>query len=160
MPPARHQLSGAPADRLDKILTVIGDDGRAVLADVLESLYPELGRDAALTAFRQFRREVSLAAKEAGVRLAIETDGQTRRGPGDRAVWFEGEDRVLEEVKRLVGAEVAGVERSPQDVLEDRPIRFFVSYAHADAGLKRTAVGEVADLSAHASDGSIRTMDG
>jgi len=47
---------------LDKILTVIGDDGRAVLADVLESLYPELGRDAALTAFRQFRREVSLAA--------------------------------------------------------------------------------------------------
>ena len=69
---------------MDKILTVIGDDGRAVLADVLESLYPELGRDAALTAFRQFRREVSLAAKEAGVRLAIETDGQTRRAPGGR----------------------------------------------------------------------------
>ena len=77
------------------------------------------------------------------MRLAIETDGQTRRGPGDRAVWFEGEDRVLEEVKRLVGAEVAGVERSPQDVLEDRPIRFFVSYAHADAGLKERLLGKL-----------------
>jgi len=62
VPLVRGKLSGAPADRLEKTLSVIGDDGRAVLAEVLDALYPELGRDAALTAFRQFRREVSLAA--------------------------------------------------------------------------------------------------
>ena len=59
--------------------------GRAVLADVLAALYPGQGRDAALTSFRQFRREVSLAAEKAGVRMSIETDGQTRRAPGERA---------------------------------------------------------------------------
>src|SRR5439155_25883192 len=85
---------------------------------------------------RQFRREVSLAAEAAGVRLSIETDGQTRSAPSDRVVWFEGEDRVTEEVTRLVEAEVEGVERSPQDVIEDRPLRFFVSYAHEDQKLK------------------------
>src|SRR5947208_2333994 len=93
-PLIRDKLSRANALRLDQTLAVIHDDGKAVLADVLKALYPRQNRDAALTLFRQFRREVALAAKGAGIRLSLETDGQTRSAPADRVVWFDAEDRV------------------------------------------------------------------
>src|SRR5882724_2925809 len=143
VPLLRPKLSNANALRLDETLRLIKEDGKAVLADVLKALYPRQDRNAALTSFRQFRREVALAAKEAGVRLSLETDGQTRSTPADRVVWFEAEDRVVEEVKRLVEAEIGDVERFPQDVKEDRPLRFFVSYAHDDADLKTTLLAQL-----------------
>src|SRR5437867_10542279 len=92
MPHLRPKLSRANALRLDLTLKVIGDDGQAVLSSILDALYPRQKRDAALTAFRQFRRELAIAAEEAGVRLSLETDGQTRSAPADRVVWFEAED--------------------------------------------------------------------
>lgn len=150
LPLLLSKLSRANALRLDQVLAVINPDGRAVLADVLTALYPRQGRQAALTSFRQFRQAVTLAANEAGVKLSLETDGQTRSAPADRVAWFEAEDRVTEEVKRLVEAEVAGVERQPQDVKEDRPLRFFVSYAHDDETLKDNLLGRLqAYLRAH-----------
>ncbi|HYL74198.1 MAG TPA: TIR domain-containing protein [Bryobacteraceae bacterium] len=42
---------------------------------------------------------------------------------------------MTEEVTRMVDAEVGDVQRSPQYATEDRPTRFFVSYAHADEPL-------------------------
>jgi WD40 repeat protein/DNA polymerase III delta prime subunit len=103
---------------------------------VLQALYPGHKRGPALTAFRQFRREIGLAAKEARLRLSLETDGQTQSAPADRVVWFEAEDRVAEEVKRMVDAEVRGVEPINRDLLVEPPLRFFVSYAHDDRGVK------------------------
>src|SRR5579863_9732388 len=130
------ELSRANALRLDQTLNIINDKGEAVLAQVLQALYPGQKRDKALTLFRQFRKELSAAAQEAGVKLSLETDGQTRAAPADRVAWFEAEDRIEEAAKRMTEAEVAGVQRSPQYAKEDRPIRFFVSYAHEDAKLK------------------------
>jgi len=143
LPSLRPNLSRTNLVRLDQTLEVVNADGQAVLADVLNALYPRQSRDAALASFRQFRQAVALAAKEAGVKLSIETDGQTRSAPADRVVRFEAEDRVTEEVRRLVEAEVAGVERQPQDVKEDRPLRFFVSYARDDAALKASLLGKL-----------------
>jgi WD40 repeat protein len=140
VPVVRDKLSRANVVRLEQVLKIVDEDGRAVLADVIGALYPRQNRDNALTLFRQFRREVASAAEAAGVRLSLETDGQTRTAPADRVVWFEGEDRVTEEVKRLVEAEVAGVDRFPQYVKEDRPLRFFVSYAHDDGKLKAALI--------------------
>jgi hypothetical protein len=118
----RPLLSGAHASRLDQMLELVGNDGKAVLSEVLDSLYPKQDRDAALTGFRQFGRAVALAAEEAGVHFLIETDGQTRSAPADRVVAFKAEDRVIEEVKRLVESEIGDVERVPQDVKEERPL--------------------------------------
>jgi WD40 repeat protein len=42
----------------------------------------------------------------------------------------------VDALTRLTEAEVAGVEWSPQELQEDRPLRFFVSYAHTDQKLK------------------------
>jgi WD40 repeat protein len=150
IPLVRSKLSAAHAVRLDKAVGVISEDGKAVLADVLRALYPRQDREAALTSLRQFRRAVELAAEEAGVQLSIETDGQTRSAPVDRVVWFEAEDRVAEEVARMVDAEVGDVQRSPQYAKEDRPIRFFVSYAHDDAGLRVSLIEKLEEfLGAH-----------
>src|SRR6267142_3561299 len=135
-PAVREKLSRANALYFDRTLDVIGQDGQAVLAGVLKALYPHQNRDSALTSFRQFRAKLALAAKEAGVRLSPETDGQTRSKPEDRVVWFEAEDRITEEVKRMVDSEIGDVERTPQDVEVAPPVRFFVSYAHKDSGLK------------------------
>jgi WD40 repeat protein/DNA polymerase III delta prime subunit len=120
-PIVRSKLSNAHAVRLDQTVKLIDEHGRAVLADVLSELYPRLGRDDALTGLRQFRRAVALAAEEAGVEFSLETDGQTRSAPGDRVVWFEAEDRVTEEVLRMVDAEVGDVKlkRVPQDAQEE-----------------------------------------
>src|ERR1035438_1009286 len=124
----RAELSRANALRWDQTIQLIDDGGRASLASVLQALYPGQKRGQALTAFRQFRREIGMAAKEAGVRLSLETDGQTQSAPEDRVIWFEAEDRVAEEVKQMVGDEVRGVERIKQDLLVEPPLRFFISY--------------------------------
>src|SRR5262245_36589174 len=96
----RVELSRAHAVRLDKCLAVTAEVGKAVLGDVLREVYPWMGREEALTGFRQFRAAVKEASGEAGVRLSIETDGQTRSAPKDLVVWFEAEDRVTTEVAR------------------------------------------------------------
>src|SRR5258708_3535371 len=134
VPFIKDRLSAANSLRLNQIVELIGDEGQAILADVLHRLYPSLRQDAALTAFRQFRAEIKRAASEAGVQLSIETDGQTRTPPSNRTGPVESENRVVEEVKRIVGAEVGYVQRSPQYAREDRPTRFFVSYARDDDG--------------------------
>jgi WD40 repeat protein/uncharacterized protein YjbI with pentapeptide repeats len=145
-PLVRAKLSRANAVRLDQALNAFNEDGTAVLANVLSALYPQQSRNAALTSFRQFRAEVALAATDAGVRLSLKTDGQTRTAPEDRVAWFEAEDRVTEEVTRMVAAEVAGVERSPQYAKEERPIRFFVSFSHEDETLKASLLKRLLTL--------------
>jgi WD40 repeat protein/DNA polymerase III delta prime subunit len=137
VPLLRPKLSQANALRLDETVKLINDEGKAVLASVLNALYPRQPRDRALTSFRQFRQEVARAATAAGVQLSLETDGQTRSHPQDRVVWFEAEDRITEEVKRMVQSEVADVERSPQDIQVLPLARFFVSYAREDADLQK-----------------------
>lgn len=78
VPVVRLELSRANALRLDQTLNLIDDAGAAVLADVLRTLYAGQKQDTALTMFRQFRRELKSAAEQGGVKLLLETDGQTR----------------------------------------------------------------------------------
>src|SRR5205807_5379348 len=114
VPIVRPRLSAANALRLDQVLELISTDGKAVLADLLNTLYPRQNRHRALTSFRQFRREIVLATEKADVQFSLETDGQTRSSPNDRVVWFDVEDRIKQEVKRMVESEIGDVERTPQ----------------------------------------------
>ena len=143
VPVLREKLSQTNIRRLDQTLKLANEDGKAVLADALSELYPGQARERALTSFRQFRQEIDKAAEAAGVRVSLETDGQTRTDPKERVVWFEAEDRITEEVKRMVESEVADVERSPQDVQVLPTVRFFVSYAHEDSDLMKKLLGKL-----------------
>ncbi len=130
-------LGRADRVRLASIVDLIGADGRIRLADVLHTLYPGQERGAALTALRQFRSRLSEAAKETRIVLTLETDHQTRADPENRWCWFTGEDRAVEAAAQLTKTETAGAApRARQDALGKRLVRYFVSYAHADAKLK------------------------
>lgn len=111
----RNELGQAQIARLDAIANLLAEDGRASLAAVLEDLYPGLPRETALSNFRQFRLILNTAAKQANVRLALETDGQNKRSaPESRAVWFTGDDEITEGLNQIIEAEEYGLQRTSQ----------------------------------------------
>ena len=135
----RDDLGRADRVRLDSIFELIAEDGRIRLGDALRTLYPDQEREAALTAFRQFRARLGSAAGEAGIAFALETDGQTRAPPEERWCWFTGQDDAAAAAAKLTEAETAGVERSAQNAVEiggKQLVRYFVCYAHGDRALK------------------------
>ncbi|MBL8233127.1 MAG: TIR domain-containing protein, partial [Bryobacterales bacterium] len=133
-PRVTAELGRVNVQRFDAVTKLIQESGAIVLADVLERLYPEQAREAALTNFRQFRETLAGAAREAGVALTLETDRKTRDEPADRIAWFEGEDEAVVEVERMTAAETRGPDRTPQEAVDisRRRARYFVSYAQAD----------------------------
>jgi len=84
--------------QVDKLLDIVDESARAVLDPVLKDLFPLQKRATALSLLRQFRQAIDEAAKEAGVRFSLETDGQTRAEPEHRIIWFECEDQVAQTV--------------------------------------------------------------
>jgi WD40 repeat protein len=135
----RDDLGRADRSRLDAIVALIEEDGRIRLDEALRMLYPGQQREAALTAFRQFRGRLSAAAAEARLAFALETDRQTRASPEERSCWFSGQDDAAAAAVRLTEAETADVERSAQNAVEigaKRAVRYFVCYAHGDRTLK------------------------
>jgi hypothetical protein len=159
----RGRLGNADGVRLDAILPLLAQDGRIRLSDALARLFPTASRKDALTAFRQFRERLRAAC---GTALILEGDTATRADPGERWCWFAGEDaaanitaqvesekartwetaeaaRISDATVPHVDAETRSVMRKPQDAIAvsvesvtKRPVRIFVSYAHADARLK------------------------
>jgi WD40 repeat protein/uncharacterized protein YjbI with pentapeptide repeats len=135
----REELGRADHPRLDQVLSLLREDGRARLADVLAALYPDKPRTDALTAFRQFRERISAAADAATRRLALCVDTQTRADPGQRWCWFEGDDPAAGFATQLTRDETQGVARTHQNAFEPeapQTVRYFVCYAHDDAPLK------------------------
>ena len=141
----RPELELADQDRLDKLLQLVGADSRLSLSAVLDALYPDQTRDAALTALQQFRSRIAQAASDSGLNFALEIDGETRTLPEHRWCWFAAEDNAAkdnttEDLEKMMAVEsTAGRERVAQSVaiIPDQRgnksvIRYFVSYAHHD----------------------------
>jgi hypothetical protein len=129
-----------PADRtrLAAVVALVGRDGRIRLDSALAAVFPALPRAAAQTAFRQFRSGLDKAAAKAGVAFALEVDSLKRSPPEERWCWFTGADCAVETGTALSRSESSGVVWAQQDVLAlakvtRRPVKYFVSYAHADA---------------------------
>src|SRR5208282_1043720 len=131
-------LGRADRERLLALPPLIADDGRIRLGAALDALYPGQPREAALTAFRQMRQRIAAAAQEPRRAFALQSDSQTRSPPEQRWCWFSGEDRAAEAATSFASAETRGVMRIAQDAVEvsKRTVRYFISYAHADAVLK------------------------
>lgn len=150
-----HELGRADRERLEALMTLFnnaGADGRIRLGDALVKLFPKQERTAALTAFRQFRRRLSSAAREATIELVLEADAQTRAAPEQRWCWFEGEDGAAQAAIRFGRGETDGTRRNAQiaaalsDTRDGKPlVRYFVSYAHKDKDLKEDLMERLAD---------------
>ena len=85
---------GRPADSLEKLLQVTEEDDSANLASVLQALYPGIEQDRGLASLRQLRLALKRSAEKAGIEFQLTGDTKTRSAPGERLVWFEGEDPV------------------------------------------------------------------
>jgi hypothetical protein len=141
--PLLAELGEKNRSRLDDLLKLVGPDGLIPLGAALEATFPDQPREAALTAFRQFRGRIREAAADASVNFSLDADGQTRTAPEQRSCWFVGDDSAVAELSALGEMETAGVRRGAQDILEPtemrdgKPVvRYFVSYDRRDEKLK------------------------
>ena len=135
-----EELGRADRERMDKLLPLFQNTAEASLGDVLEALHPGMEQEAALTAFRQFRKRLKDIAADAKLDLELETDTQTRTPPNQRSCWFTGADGAAETMTELVEQETGHVSRSNQGAFELRDnktvIRYFLSFAHTDKKFK------------------------
>ena len=80
-------MSPLERTRLERLLALASPAGLIRLSDALTTLFPEHDRAGALTAFRQYRVRLRLAARDT-TGLELRTDGQTRTAPEHRWCWF------------------------------------------------------------------------
>src|SRR5262249_3993884 len=147
---SRHQLT-----RLHELAALIDADGRIPLDRALEVATPSGDDQRRQAAFRQFRRTVAGAAREAGIALELVPD-TLKIAPAHRWCWFEGEDPVIGELEALSKYESArgrspgAAQAVPPRVSEVHPVppvRVHISAAPASAEPRRAgAVEEVVRL--------------
>ncbi len=150
IPKLHDEMGRADRERLDLLLPLFQDAPEANLGTVLETLFPGMTQEAALTAFRQFRKRLKDAATDIKLNLQLEADTQTRSLPEQRSCWFEGDDGAIDAVIRLAKEETENVRRSGQGAFELRDskpiIRYFLSFAHKDDRLQKDLIERLNDL--------------
>ncbi|PWV61773.1 pentapeptide repeat-containing protein [Plasticicumulans acidivorans] len=138
----REQLGRADRERLDALLALPFSEQGIPLAAALQTLFSAMEREAALTAFRQFRGRLNNAAKDADITLSLEVDTQTRTPPQQRWCWFAGDDGASMAAESFTAGEVAAdaAGRVPQSAYEcdehgRRTVPYFVSSARDEKDL-------------------------
>lgn len=146
----KDELGRADRERLDALLGLLQSDGRINLGNVLKALYPEQKTDAAMMAFRQYRKRLGEIANNAAIRFSMEADSRKKTPPEERWCWFSGEHGAAEAITRIVREETEFVQRTCQGAFELRDgkpvIRYFISYAHEDAPRKDDLCKRLAKL--------------
>ena len=125
------ELGQADRGRVAALRSLIQPDGRVRLGQVLSALFPQSGREAALTGLRQFRSRLAQAAADASVTFAMEVDSQKRSDPNDRWCWFTGDDSAVDRLSEYARAEALPMTGttpvlqdaySPVDVINGKPV--------------------------------------
>ncbi len=81
IPAVVEELGTTDRGRLQNVLWLLGDDGRARLSECLKSAYPGKAVDDALKAFKVFRAAVNKAADTAHVPLLFTVDTSKKTPP-------------------------------------------------------------------------------
>ena len=137
---------GKNRGRFDKLIELLDEEGSANLARVLSELFPGRDREAAQAALRQLRLEVKAAAEKAGISFALSGDTKTRSAAEERAVWFEGDDQLMEATERFVAPSLDHDARYPQDAIKLGPVRIYVVYSERDAVDAKKLLAELEPL--------------
>ncbi len=122
-------------NRLTQIVALSDDTGNVPLKTVLDTLYPELPQDKALSSFRQFRHNLADIANAEKIQFSLEVDTNKHKDTKDRLCRFEGEDKSIAIINAYSEQETAGTIRSAQELkrISDKlPLKYFISYAHKD----------------------------
>ena len=133
-----EQLGAKDQERLNILLDLVDPEtGTANLAKCYESMFPELGADAAAAALRKFRLNFNNATKEAAHPDVQFSGDSKKKSPNEqRACWINGPDTIVAEIEELSRAGVANTEDHeplPSRVIfkdTRTPVCFFVSFSH------------------------------
>ncbi|MGZ3458538.1 MAG: TIR domain-containing protein, partial [Archangium sp.] len=144
--PWGEELGKSDRDRLNALLGLAVRE-QIRLSDCLTALFPGVETRKAQTALASFRKRLNDAAKgegraDLGLRFLVDTKKQNP--PDERLCWFTGPDPAVAQAERYsdqVTADIEGKPLVPAQGLATtgtamasgkRPVRFFVSYSHAD----------------------------
>jgi WD40 repeat protein len=149
--PILEELGAANRQRLESLLPLFAAD-KTALSDCLNKLYPNATTADALALFRAFRKAVNDAAQERASGLTLSVDSRKKNPPEERHCWFQAPDTTEEAIENFSRAGTADIDRAREQgaliaaravptrgtalARDRRPVRFFVSYAHAQAKVK------------------------
>ena len=138
------ELGKADRRRCDELMTLLqqATEPQLTLSKVLDALYPDAALKDALNNFRQFRGHLKHAASEVNMTFELLVDNFKKNPPEERQAWFGGEvkDPAEEEVAKMLANETHDIHRfqpvaSYSTPLQNKVIRYFVSYSHEDEKL-------------------------
>ena len=153
----REELGTSDRIRFDALLG-LSVTPHIRLSDGLEKLFPGLDQKKAQTAFTSFRKRLNDAAQRVGgvdLGFHLHVDTKKQNPPAERICWFTGPDPAINQVERYseeLTADIAGKPVVPTKGLATtgaamasgkRPVRIFVSYAHADRPLFASLMKEL-----------------
>ena len=138
-----EKISPVDRSRLQQLIPLVDGQGNMHLDAALKTLFPDKAKDAAQTAFRQFRRRLADGAEDAGLAFALESDGRTRGQSGEQPCYFTGDDSSQAAALEFSEAETAPLRRGPSvdqgyvEMREGKPlVRCYISFSDQDRYLK------------------------
>jgi uncharacterized protein YjbI with pentapeptide repeats len=161
--PWLEELGKSDRDRLEGLLGLAVKE-QLRLSDCLAALFPGIEPRKAQTALTSFRKRLNDAAKGEGradLELRFHVDSNKQNPPTERFCWFTGPDPAVMQAERFSEQGIAGIEGKPYvptkgiattesasapgipTATVKRPVRFFVSYAHANNPLVQALLKEL-----------------
>ncbi|MDS4059698.1 MAG: pentapeptide repeat-containing protein, partial [Candidatus Contendobacter sp.] len=143
------ELGESDRSRIEKLLPLLDARREIPLDSALSTLFPGQPPEQAQNHFRAFRQRLRQAAGEAGVAFGLEVDSRKRTSPENRRAWFAGESLGKQEAERFSAEETRprgdeirilqdAVTLTEIELRDGKPlIRYFVSYAHQNAKLRK-----------------------
>jgi uncharacterized protein YjbI with pentapeptide repeats len=145
-----EKISPVDRSRLQQLIPLIDEQGRMRLDAALQTLFPDKEKDAAQTAFRQFRARLTAGAEDARLAFALESDGRSRGQSGEQACCFTGDDSSQAAALEFSGAETAPLRHRPTVDLrytEERNgkplVPCYLSFSDNDRKLKESLQGKL-----------------
>lgn len=89
------------ANIIQTVATLLGNDGKANLKQVLEICYPGKMPDEAMNSLRGVRKKINDSAKKCGIEFTICVTDDKRSGPDQRYCWFDGADLSREKMEQI-----------------------------------------------------------
>ena len=146
-----EKISPTDRSRLQQLIPLIDGQGNMNLGSVLQTLFPDKPKEAAQTAFRQFRARLTAGAEDAKLAFALESDGRTRGEAGEQSCYFTGDDTSQAAAIEFSEAETAPLRRDTtidqgyMEMREGKPlVRCYISFSDNDRKEMERLLGKIA----------------
>ncbi len=135
--PREEFLGRVPGKQIASLFALCDDTGRVRIDLAMKAVCPEKDRKQGLTHLRNLRMFFSTAARDAGLKVDLVTDTQTRSEPANRHL------RFIHEVPRTTAKYIKANRRAATVAIEPIAPPLFRLIAEGVAGWEIVQVGEI-----------------